>query len=156
MIAATHLITGATLGAFAPNWWSAAILAILLHFLLDTIPHSDFGEQHTLKITAPVVADVVIGTILVGLFYLYGPRQANLLWGAFFGILPDIIQIGLMVINPENWRKYKYTKFHEWLHWFDYSKKFKLKNPPSVGFSVAYQVVIWLICIAILVLIRAV
>lgn len=155
MNAATHLITGATVGALAPNWWSAIILALLLHFLLDAIPHTDLGEPHALKVSAPVAADVLIGLFVIALFFLYTPAKTNLALGAFFGIFPDLLQISLMIFSPTRWQQAWLSKFHNFLHWFDFSR-FKLKNPPSAGISLAYQIVIWLMCYLILVLNHAV
>jgi len=149
MIATTHLITGAVVGALCPNWWLAAILAILLHYLLDAVPHKDFDDDKGFQINAPIIADGVFGLLIIFLFYFFGKHNFNLVWGAFFGLLPDMFAVAMMIFTPKIWASNWHTRFMRTLHWFDYSR-FKLKNPPSVRVSVAYQVVIWVVCFLIL------
>jgi len=98
VLAAPHMAAGAAIGKAARRPWLALPVAFASHFLLDAMPHLDahglFGVG-TGDPTRPEVAmaalDALLGIALV-LWAVRGqPLRRLMLWGAFMGILADVV-----------------------------------------------------------------
>ncbi len=94
MIAATHFLASAAIATKTPEALPAALAAIVLHFVMDSIPHKDYiGEP---KLTPSNIL-VVIGDLALALvlFFLFVKPD---LWDYAFGIgiiglLPDAVEL---------------------------------------------------------------
>ena len=108
MIIAPHLIVGAAIGAKTHNLGLIIILGLISHFLMDKIPHWDYGVKniedyriakkikYLFYLTFKLFIDAAIGLSIVYLIIL----KTNLLnveslkyiaIGIFFPLLPDMV-----------------------------------------------------------------
>jgi hypothetical protein len=141
MILAIHAITGAVVSANAENIAEAAFLGLVSHYLLDSIPHTDYElkqlENNSIKTSAreylKIAADLLIGGLVI-LFFLMR-RNFNgialILTGAFFGLLPD--GLSFLDCQIKNKDKNIFTKslsavnrFHKKMHSKSKNKKIAL------------------------------
>ena len=53
MLITNHVLSGAVLGAVAPDVAQAATLGFLSHFVLDGLPHFGVDDEHLLKVAIP-------------------------------------------------------------------------------------------------------
>lgn len=95
MLSTPHLLVGAAIVKAVPNPAISLPLALLSHFVLDTIPHWDGSPKAPfgLKTTAGIILDYAFGASLI-LFLTFGQENPSqyLLWlGAFLGTLPDFV-----------------------------------------------------------------
>lgn len=147
MLLGAHLIVGAVAGEYVNNPFLAFAAGIILHFILDAIPHYDTTDEG--KITKRQMVLIAIDGIisLVILYYCFSnlsTHQLSFVTGSFGGILPDILD------NVFWWqKKFRSTKFgkafnklHGWL------QKYKLS--PIAGLSAQYLI----IALAVLILIN--
>ncbi len=133
MILTTHILSGAALGASVKNPHAVAGLAVILHFLLDTLPHGDYlNKKSRFKEFWKVAVDLAIGLgAVAAIFFFRDPTPKdifNICIGIFFSLLPDgttlLYMMGMKFLKP-------LKKFHEKLHYYpDFSPKreFCLKN----------------------------
>jgi len=139
MILATHILSGAALGANVQNPWLVAGLSIVLHFLLDLFPHGDYlNKKSRLREFWKVAVDLAVGLGVVFIILFFrdqifknGLDMRNIGIGIFFSLLPD----GTTFLC--HWMKIKLLKpvydFHQKLHHIHYSdfapeREFRLKN----------------------------
>lgn len=119
MVITPHAIIGSYLAVlvdrFFPRKYSttliyiiSAIFALISHFLLDKIPHWEYSLlKPSLSVgILKVLIDSILAVIIVRLI-LKKEKDKNLIfWGAFLGILPDILVFAAFY-------------FHlDWLAWF--------------------------------------
>lgn len=136
MIFTTHILSGAALGANVQNSWAVAILSIVLHFLLDTLPHGDyFNKKSSLREFWKAIVDIAISlTLVIGMINCcrqIGDANAlrNIFIGIFFSLLPDgttfmYCHLGMNFLKPVK-------DFHEKLHFYKNGapqRQFSLKN----------------------------
>ena len=94
MLVTPHFLAGAVVATVMPQFWPAAISVLVLHYIMDAIPHTDtIGGTH---LNAPNVilrsADVVVA---LGLFFVL-VKPALWFYGfviASIGMLPDILEV---------------------------------------------------------------
>ncbi len=96
MILSTHILSGAALGANIQNPYVVAVLSIVLHFILDFLPHGDYlNKKSRLWECWKGILDVAIGLIIVSvIIFLFGnglktSRLTGIAIGIFFSLLPD-------------------------------------------------------------------
>jgi len=138
MILFPHMLAGALIGSKFENLAIIFAAAVCLHFLLDIIPHWDYLENEISEFSkkgfsiflGKVAIDIILGGFFVWLLFKDFPVPfRNIVWGAFFGILPD----GLVFLNQIsgkkiNWLK-KFQAFHHRLHFLlEASKKVPLRT----------------------------
>lgn len=107
MILASHIVISGLLGAKTGNYFLAATIGFISHYILDAIPHWDYlSEEFESKAQgnpgfiknkkfwreiSKVALDILIGLIL--LFALIklskSPNITSMLFAVFFSILPD-------------------------------------------------------------------
>lgn len=96
MLLTPHAMVGAAIGASTDNLVYIIILAFMSHFILDALPHFDWGTWHgykefELERKDYVMAGIDIAMVLIFTYYLWHNTYDNkLLIGAFFAILPDL------------------------------------------------------------------
>lgn len=119
MILSPHIITGAALGANFHNSYLLPLAAIVLHHLLDKIPHYDYQIKPFSSIVAlKIFLDISIGTLAVLAMSLFFNPDIDLTYafiGMFFGTLPDAILLASFIFTG-NELLLKYQKFHSFLH----------------------------------------
>jgi hypothetical protein len=88
-----HVLSGAVLGAVAPDIGQAATLGFMSHFVLDGLPHFGVDEEHLLKVAVP---DGLLGLAAIGAIARATPpgRRLTVLAGIFGACLPDLDKPG--------------------------------------------------------------
>jgi hypothetical protein len=135
MILTTHILSGAAIGANVKSPYLVVIFSIVLHFLLDLLPHGDYlNKKSRLREFWKVAVDLIISfSLIFGIIAFKNisdvPTLKNIFIGIFFSILPD----GTTFLYI--WMKMKFLKpvkdFHEGLHYFENGsprREFHLKN----------------------------
>lgn len=116
MLTATHAIAAGYVGEKIGNPVLALLAGIAIHFLLDSIPHYDTtdGGKMTTRQLALLAIDVLAGAYVI--FFVLQPDlsyKSPFLWGAFGGVLPDILDC------IPFWQKaFRRTKFGGAVHLF--------------------------------------
>lgn len=89
MLITNHVLSGAVIGAVAPDMGQAATLGFMSHFVLDGLPHFGVEDVHLLKIAVP---DGVVGLAAIAAIARATPRDRLLpvLAGIFGACLPDV------------------------------------------------------------------
>ena len=92
MLIAAHSIAGGVAGDFIGNPILAFLLGIIIHFILDAIPHYDTTDNHkfTFRQWALILGDALVALLIIFLI-IKPPLDINspFLWGAIGGITPD-------------------------------------------------------------------
>lgn len=108
MLLTPHAAVGAAIGASTDNLPLIIVLAFASHFVLDILPHSDWGMWHnyesnfklTFKDYVLVTADILGVLIFTYIIWNNADRNSNVLIGAFFAMLVDLID------NVPFWKKF--------------------------------------------------
>jgi len=99
MILIVHALVGAALGSKIHNLWIVSIASVVIHFLLDRLPHWDYGpgdKWNKLSVGGllffglKIFIDFV--TVVLTIYWLLTLSPANsryILAGVFFSLLPD-------------------------------------------------------------------
>jgi len=89
-----HVLSGAVIGAVAPNVRQAATLGFLSHFVLDGLPHFGVDDEHLMLVAVP---DGLLGLAAIGVIARATPRHKLLpvLAGIVGACLPDLDKPGL-------------------------------------------------------------
>ena len=93
MMQITHASTGAAVGKFIPNPILAFIAGIIVHFIIDKIPH--FWPETSRGKTILVVVDhtFTYALFLAACFFKVG--TTSMLYGAAGSLVVDIVIIGI-------------------------------------------------------------
>ncbi len=126
MIITPHLLAGAAIGSQTDNYWLAAVLALISHFILDVIPHAEYdipalkrkikGRRKLFFDLAKIGVDFSLGFLMIIFLTKNYTDVSYILTGMFFGILPDIFSFLGFVFNSR-FLKTLY-KYHNALHIF--------------------------------------
>lgn len=139
MLIASHLLVAGYVGERIGDPFLAFCVGILLHFILDAIPHYDTVDQgkFTLRQYLLVIIDGIIG-LTIAYFYLSEKGINNsFIFGALGGLLPDILD------NSPFWSKqFQKTKFGRIFH--SLHKKIQFEQPsPLIGLSMQVVIVVF-------------
>lgn len=96
MMQISHAATGAAVGKFAPNPLIAFLLGILIHFLIDKIPHwwpASKKQQFVI-----IIVDYVVTAMVIGLFFYFKTPTQNMIWGMAGSLVVDPILVGIPVV----------------------------------------------------------
>ena len=121
MLLTPHAMVGAAIGASTDNLVYIIILAMLSHFILDAIPHFDWGTWHNyeeFKLEAKdyllLGLDAIMVLILTYWVWDNLGRNNYILVGEFFAVLVDLL------FNVPFWKnitqKIPILRNVEWLH----------------------------------------
>jgi hypothetical protein len=88
MLTLTHVITGAALGQRVDNIFIAFLLGIILHLILDKVPHF-WPEQKKHNGIILIVDGVLTTAFLIFLLFLPSKNPFGLLAGALGGAIVD-------------------------------------------------------------------
>jgi hypothetical protein len=121
MILATHALVGAAIGKTVSDPLLIILASIPIHFFLDTFRHGEYFDSRiaTVKDTAwKVTLDLGIGGIIIATYFVIaGPPLHsifNMLLGAFFSILPDLLNLLYWKFHSKLLEKIK--SFHSYCH----------------------------------------
>lgn len=100
MILTPHILVGIVIGVKIQNPWLGFFAGLASHFILDIIPHSEYGQQDTGKkinkmhssTILKASLDVAAGIGLIYFIYALKPFVINL-WAVTGAVLPDVISI---------------------------------------------------------------
>lgn len=142
MTLASHIIISGLLGATTHNYFLAAVLGFLSHFIVDTIPHWDnylspdfdsrakskgvrfLKDKFLYKELSKVAIDILIGLSVLSFIFFKTSGFGNIAYaaiGVFFGVLPDPLQLLYLMTN---WRWLKPNhKIQLYLHTLIYKEK---------------------------------
>ncbi|MBU0648015.1 hypothetical protein KJ855_02445 [Patescibacteria group bacterium] len=119
MLSTIHIISGATLGVLATGSGELFFWSVILHFVLDIVPHNDFSFARSRKYFIWASIDMLLGLLLA--FYLVGDRiDYMVILGIGFSILPDIVNFVIMAgrISPlkfyVNWHRGIQNRKKDW------------------------------------------
>lgn len=144
MLISSHMIAAGAVGQWLENPILAFLVGIVVHFVLDAIPHYDTTDdgKWTKSQIAFVIGDFVIGVLIIFL-YLKPPLEFTnpFWWGALGGIIIDIFDV-----SPFWKDKFRQSKFGQGVHWF-HEYVHKVKAEPFLG--IVSQVLIIIIGILI-------
>ena len=93
MLFSSHVLAAGYVGGKIGNPFLAFLAGILIHLILDAIPHYDTTDKgkYTPRQWALVLVDFAIGLFIIfGLIKPVYNLKSPFLWGAFGGILPDL------------------------------------------------------------------
>lgn len=117
-----HILVGILIGIIFNNPLLIIPIAFLSHFIIDMIPHWDgdfdkrkFEKTGIAKIKKSVIYIRVIDSffsIILLIYFLYISNNYNIIYGAFFSLLPDVLKIGYLTPITNNKYFKKYLKFH--------------------------------------------
>ena len=138
MITTVHVISGGLLGESVGDPFFAFAAGIILHFILDAIPHFDNvleDGRWTWKQWLFTSVDLLVMILLIVSLKPELSLSSPFLWGAFGGLLPDILD------NVPFWRKMfrssylggKMHAFHERIH---------PKKEPGIFWGFATQIAV--------------
>ena len=117
-----HVLAGAVIAKYFPNFFIIILLGLILHFLIDAIPHRDslftkevFKKSYKIQVNDKAVlleiSDIIIAILLI--FYIYFKFNNSLmLFGIFFSLLPDILRLGYFTKLRDNKFFTKFMLFH--------------------------------------------
>ncbi|HRY60056.1 MAG TPA: hypothetical protein P5096_01615 [Patescibacteria group bacterium] len=123
MVISSHFIAGAALGKATGNPILAVVFGFVLHFVMDLVPHWNYGYKHLKKVKTLllVLMDPLLAFALyltIGLIRGYSASTWLVTFlGGFFCALPDLIEFFIRVFNIKP--LIFFLKFHRAVHWFD-------------------------------------
>jgi len=109
MLATTHVLVGAVAGRAVANPIASFSLAVILHFILDKIPHF-WPDNKSIKIQGAILA---IEWSIAILFILFLSDNPDFLYsqftGAIGGFLPDVILLPTVKTKIGKWHAIRQT-----------------------------------------------
>ncbi|OGY53720.1 MAG: hypothetical protein A3A24_00940 [Candidatus Buchananbacteria bacterium RIFCSPLOWO2_01_FULL_46_12] len=147
MYLTTHAAAGALIGTLIIQSPLAFLVGILSHFFLDIIPHYDgdlplkshnvfsLSQRHFNKIIAIILVESLLGAIV---FYSLTTNSrlgltSAMLWGITGSILPDILQVLLLVL-PKNKVLIAFDGLHNFYH-------YRAKRPVPIVLGLLTQLI---------------
>lgn len=121
MLETPHALVGAAIATKIPNPIVALPLAFASHFLLDMVPHwnphlntelkkyGKVSKKSTYIVIVDVVLSLVLGTFIATSFASSDTHMLYIFGGAFFGVLPDVVE------GPYFFLKWKSKFIQKWL-----------------------------------------
>ncbi|MFA4996102.1 MAG: hypothetical protein WC536_03100 [Patescibacteria group bacterium] len=139
MMTATHIIAAGYVGERIGNPFIAFLVGIVIHFILDSIPHYDTtdGGKLTKRQLTLTFVDLTIGILIIK-FLLKADLSfgSSFLWGAVGGIFPDILDV------IPFWQKaFRSTKFGKRFHKFHDDIQ-RISLPPISGLLIQAIIII--------------
>ncbi len=137
MILATHILTGTLIGAKIKNPFAIIAVSIIVHYLLDVIPHGEYLNRKSkfAKTWWKVTLDIFLGLFLSGIIlfsqgWIFEKAMlGRIILAIFFSLLPDLTTL-IYMLSKEKVLKSLY-RFNQWVHGYDdnsTSPEFTFKN----------------------------
>lgn len=121
MISLNHVLAGTAIGLAVKQPALVAVLAFLSHFVLDAIPHYDYGDRPGTKLWWKIwTVDAVTSFLAIALLALAVPELAwAVIAGGICGELPDVFWVYYLKSGkPAFW----FFRFHAWIQWSETSR----------------------------------
>lgn len=116
MISLNHVLAGTAIGLAVKQPLLAAPLAFLSHFVLDAIPHWNYGDKPGSKLWWKIWSADAVGSFLaILLLALAAPEVAlAVIVGGVMAEFPDVFWVYyLKAGKPQYW----FFRFHTWIQW---------------------------------------
>jgi hypothetical protein len=109
VLVTTHVLSGAVIGALAPDVPAALTRGFVSHFVLDAIPHWGCEPDELLRVAVP---DGLIGLAAIAAVATAAEpsRRIKVLSGVFAACLPDIDKPSVLFFGR--------SPFPRWFDWF--------------------------------------
>jgi len=146
MLAASHLVAGGVVGSYIGNPFLAFLVGIIIHFLLDSVPHFDTIEEDKFdyKELSLIFIDFLIGMAII--IWVIKPDislNSSFVWGSIGGMTPDLFDN--VPFWKETFRKTRIGSKVHYLHERIHSKAFDKR--PLLGILtqlITIAIFIWL------------
>ena len=162
MFITVHAAAGAIVGTQVSNPFIAFAIGVILHFIMDIIPHGDrelgkrfFGllnkklsEEEKLKsLAAYGMMDyiVLIFFLLYSIKNFYFAKDDSVVWAIIGSILPDLL-VAMYMLTKSRWLKW-FFDFHHWVHHLVIGH---LKNDIHLKTGIAMQIIIFAVLLLVL------
>lgn len=139
MLETPHALVGMAIAATIPNPWVGLPLAFLSHFGVDMLPHWNWEPDARPLSLLGIVLDLILLEILVCFLTFQSPLKLNLAAGAFFAILPDLVEAPYIFFGFNN----RYIR-----KLCDFQKSIQNKTPILPG--IITQLLLSALCLLIL------
>jgi hypothetical protein len=139
MLETPHALVGMVFAAIIPNPLVGWPLAFLSHFLVDMLPHWNWQPDARPWSLLGIILDLVLLQICLVHLVLQSPLKLILAGGAFFAILPDLLEAPYIFLDYNN----RYLK-----NLMQFQKRIQNKIPPLPG--LVTQIILSAICLRIL------
>jgi hypothetical protein len=96
MLFTPHFITAGVVGEYIGNPFLAFLVGVVIHFLLDSIPHYDTTDKGrmTVRQYALAIGDIIFCFSFVLFVLRVAPNEnPSFWWGGLGGVLPDIFDV---------------------------------------------------------------
>lgn len=117
MIITPHMLVGAAIGACSPKYWIAFCLGIIVHFILDTLPHWEYLDTINIKKRSHLMKmgfDFILGSSLVICLALPSPQRIIIIFTALISLIPDCLAVACQSFNIK-WLR-PFFHFHHTIH----------------------------------------
>lgn len=95
MMALTHASAGALAGEFIPNPYLAFLAGVILHLIMDKVPH--FWPESSRNRGIMIITDTILPTLFIlGFYFLSATRHASVIAGALGGVSVDFYFVLVM------------------------------------------------------------
>lgn len=93
MMQTSHYSSGALVGKFIPNPALAFVAGVILHFVIDKVPHF-WPKDNKAKLIFTAI-DYFIAVVMIALVFLFFKGNiTNMLWGFAGSAIVDILLVG--------------------------------------------------------------
>jgi hypothetical protein len=109
VLVTTHVLSGAVIGALAPDVETALVRGFVSHFVLDAIPHWGTAPEDMLRVAVP---DGLVGLVAIAAVGRAASpaRRVAVLAGVFGACLPDVDKPAELFFGR--------SPFPRWFDWF--------------------------------------
>ncbi len=139
MLETPHALVGMVIATAIPNPLISLPLCFLSHFGVDMLPHWNWKPDTRPLSLLGIVLDLILLEILVGYLAFQSPLQLNLAGGAFFAILPDLLEAPYIFFGFDNRYLKKLCDFQQ-----------SIQNKTSVLPGIITQIILSATCLLIL------
>jgi len=137
MILATHILTGTLVGAKIRNPFSIVAVSVILHYLLDSIPHGEYLNRKSkfAKTWWKVTLDIFVGLLLSGIilfskgWIFEKDMLGRIILAILFSLLPDLTTLIFMMTKGKILKSL--YRLNQWAHGYtddSASPEFTFKN----------------------------
>jgi len=114
------MLAGAAIGAHSPNVWAAFCFGLVIHYLLDSLPHWEYLDSlkvsNKSKMFIKISSDFIIGIIVVFVLIWDYPQKLIIISALIGSLLPDIIEFLYINFKIKLFRPL--SLFHHKIHYY--------------------------------------
>jgi hypothetical protein len=139
MLETPHGLVGMVVASAVPNPWVGLPLAFLSHFIVDMLPHWNWEPDARPLSLLGIVLDLILLQIIIARVAFRSPLSLNLAAGAFFAILPDLMEAPYIFLGINHPYIKKLMRFQK-----------SIQNRAPVFYGIVTQIILSTICLWIL------